>query len=546
VGKTTIARILSKCLNCETGVSSEPCGVCATCREIDEGRFVDLIEVDAASRTKVEDTRELLDNVQYAPTRGRYKVYLIDEVHMLSGHSFNALLKTLEEPPPHVKFLLATTDPQKLPVTILSRCLQFALKPMSPERVVGHLQHVLEQEMVSFEERALWELGRAANGSMRDALSLTDQAVAFGNGRLTEAEVRTMLGSIDRDLVFRVLEALNSGDAGAVLAVVAQLAEQSVDFAGALGELISTLHRLAVAQHLPDAIDNALGDQERLLALASGISAEDVQLYYQIGLHGRRDLPLAADPRSGFEMTLLRMLSFRPLPTRPQVQGQGRPAGVTAGARPGPASAPRSPQPMAQASGPVVANAPARNIAPQLTPVTPVPKAAPVPAVAAETRPSNVLAFKPQELRQPEPVPSPAPAPKPEALIPGQWTAEAWEAWVAASGLVGGALNLARHSVLVARGDNAFELHLSPRHDMLGSAAPLQQLEVRLAQQLPGAHLHIKLQEPGFETPIQIIARRKAERLRQAETALLGDSHVQALVREFGAQMITDSITPLD
>jgi DNA polymerase-3 subunit gamma/tau len=545
VGKTTIARILSKCLNCETGVSSEPCGVCATCREIDEGRFVDLIEVDAASRTKVEDTRELLDNVQYAPTRGRFKVYLIDEVHMLSGHSFNALLKTLEEPPPHVKFLLATTDPQKLPVTILSRCLQFALKAMSPERVVGHLKHVLEQEMVGFEERALWELGRGASGSMRDALSLTDQAIAFGNGKLTEAEVRSMLGSIDRDLVFRVLEALNTGDARAILGVVADLAEQSVDFAGALGELISTLHRLAVAQHLPDAIDNALGDQERLRALAGSISSEDVQLYYQIGLHGRRDLPLAADPRSGFEMTLLRMLSFRPLPGRPQVAGQGRPAAAAAAPRQAP-PAPRPSAPMAQAAVPSAAPAAARNLAPQVSApaVAPRPVPAPAPAVAAEARPSNVVAFKPQEQRQPEP--EPAPPAKPVAQIPGQWTADAWEAWVAASGLVGGALNLARHSMLVARGDTVFELELSPKHDMLGSAGPLQLLEARLAEQLPGARVTVKLVEPSADTPSQIIARRKAERLRQAEASLLGDSHVQALVREFGAQLIADSITPLD
>jgi len=291
VGKTTIARILARCLNCETGVSSEPCGVCGSCREIDEGRFVDLIEVDAASRTKVEDTRELLENVQYAPTRGRYKVYLIDEVHMLSNSSFNALLKTLEEPPPHVKFLLATTDPQKLPVTVLSRCLQFALKAMAPERVVEHLAAVLQKELVDFEEAALWELGRAADGSMRDALSLTDQAIAFGNGKLTTAEVRSMLGSIDRDLVFRVLEAVNSGDAAAVLDVCARLAEQSADFAGALAELVSVLHRVALAQMLPDAVDNALGDRERVLAVAGAMTAEDTQLYYQIALHGRRDLP---------------------------------------------------------------------------------------------------------------------------------------------------------------------------------------------------------------------------------------------------------------
>ncbi|WP_349569725.1 DNA polymerase III subunit gamma/tau [Azotobacter salinestris] len=312
VGKTTIARIIAKCLNCETGISSIPCGQCSVCREIDEGRFVDLIEVDAASRTKVEDTRELLDNVQYAPTRGRFKVYLIDEVHMLSSHSFNALLKTLEEPPPHVKFLLATTDPQKLPVTILSRCLQFALKSMPPERVVEHLTHVLGAEGIPFELDALWLLGRAADGSMRDAMSLTDQAIAFGEGRVLAADVRAMLGTLDHGQVYGVLQALLEGDARAMLEAVRQLAEQGPDWSGVLAELLNVLHRVALAQALPEAVDNGQGDRERVLALAQALPAEDVQFYYQMGLIGRRDLPLAPDPRGGFEMVLLRMLAFRP------------------------------------------------------------------------------------------------------------------------------------------------------------------------------------------------------------------------------------------
>ncbi len=322
VGKTTIARILAKCLNCETGVSSEPCGQCPSCVEINEGRFVDLIEVDAASRTKVEDTRELLENVQYAPTRGRYKVYLIDEVHMLSSHSFNALLKTLEEPPPHVKFLLATTDPQKLPVTILSRCLQFHLKNMDPERIVGHLKHVLEQEMVPFEEAALWQLGRAADGSMRDAMSLTDQAIAFGAGKVADTDVRAMLGTIDQNLVYQVLDALVSADASTVLTAVDQLAQHAPDYGGALAELLSALHRIAIAQALPEAVDNSRGDREKLLQLAQQLAAEDVQLFYQTALLGRRDLPMSPEPRAGFEMVLLRMLAFRPqgvhsVPTQP-------------------------------------------------------------------------------------------------------------------------------------------------------------------------------------------------------------------------------------
>ncbi|AMO56345.1 DNA polymerase III subunit gamma/tau [Endozoicomonas montiporae] len=316
VGKTTIARILAKCLNCEEGVSSTPCGQCAACHEIDDGRFVDLIEVDAASRTKVEDTRELLDNVQYAPTRGRYKVYLIDEVHMLSAHSFNALLKTLEEPPPHVKFLLATTDPQKLPITILSRCLQFGLKNMTPERIVGHLENVLGSEHIPYETSALWQLARAADGSMRDSLSLTDQAIAFGNGRVSEAEVSSMLGTIDQGQVMKMVRALSTADAGSILKAVAELSEHSPDYMAVLNDMLSVLHRIAIAQAVPDAVDNSQGDREQVLQLAGGMRAEDVQLYYQIGLVGKRDLPLAPEPRSGFEMALLRMLAFRPEPVR--------------------------------------------------------------------------------------------------------------------------------------------------------------------------------------------------------------------------------------
>ncbi|MDA7087854.1 DNA polymerase III subunit gamma/tau [Pseudomonas sp. SA3-5] len=339
VGKTTIARIIAKCLNCETGISSTPCGVCSICKEIDEGRFVDLIEVDAASRTKVEDTRELLDNVQYSPSRGRFKVYLIDEVHMLSSHSFNALLKTLEEPPPHVKFLLATTDPQKLPMTILSRCLQFSLKNMPPERVVEHLTHVLGAENIPFEEDALWLLGRAADGSMRDAMSLTDQAIAFGEGKVLAADVRAMLGTLDHGQVYGVLHALLEGDARGLIDAVRHLAEQGPDWNGVLAEILNVLHRVAIAQALPDAVDNGQGDRDRVLALAEVLPAEDVQFYYQMGLIGRRDLPLAPDPRSGFEMVLLRMLAFRPADSGDGPRVALKPLGIsqaTADPRPNP------------------------------------------------------------------------------------------------------------------------------------------------------------------------------------------------------------------
>ncbi len=312
VGKTTIARIFAKSLNCEEGVSSRPCGKCSACEEINEGRFVDLIEVDAASRTKVEDTRELLENVQYAPTRGRYKVYLIDEVHMLSQHSFNALLKTLEEPPPHVKFLLATTDPQKLLVTILSRCLQFNLKSLTIQQITSQIETILKQENVDYEDAAVRQLAFSAAGSMRDALSLLDQAIAFGNGSVHEAEVRSMLGTIDRDVVYRLLTALSQGDAVLLMEEIDKADSFAPDYSTLLADIVSVLQRVAVAQMLPNAVDDSHGDREAVLALADALSPEDVQLYYQIALLGRRDLPLSPEPRGGFEMVMLRMLAFRP------------------------------------------------------------------------------------------------------------------------------------------------------------------------------------------------------------------------------------------
>jgi DNA polymerase-3 subunit gamma/tau len=314
VGKTTVARILAKSLNCETnGVSSNPCGVCAACKEIDEGRFVDLIEVDAASRTKVDDTRDMLDNVQYAPTRGRYKVYLIDEVHMLSNHSFNALLKTLEEPPPHVKFLLATTDPQKLPVTVLSRCLQFSLKRLPATLIGERLKFIATAENLAFEPAAIALLSRAAEGSMRDALSLLDQLIAFGGGAVNEANARSMLGTIDRGHVGRLVEAVSRGDGAALLAEVRELDRNAPDYDRALVDLATLLQRVAIVQIVPEAApQDEEFDAALLTQLAQAISPEDAQLYYQIALAGRRDLNMAPEPRIGFEMTLLRMLAFRP------------------------------------------------------------------------------------------------------------------------------------------------------------------------------------------------------------------------------------------
>ena len=312
VGKTTIARILSKCLNCEAGVSSVPCGECSSCNEISEGRFIDLIEVDAASRTGVDDMRELLDNVQYAPSRGRYKIYLIDEVHMLSKSSFAALLKTLEEPPPHVKFLFATTDPQKLPITVLSRCLQFNLKNLSAERITEHLQFVLGEEQVPFEDAALWSLARAADGSMRDALSLTDQAIGHGGGQVNEGEVSAMLGTIERSFVVDICQALISGSGTELLAAIGRMAEQAPDYDAALTDILSVWHQVAIVQTVPEALDKGVSNYSELLALAAAVSREDTQLFYQICLLGRKDLQLSPDAKSGFEMVMLRALAFRP------------------------------------------------------------------------------------------------------------------------------------------------------------------------------------------------------------------------------------------
>jgi DNA polymerase-3 subunit gamma/tau len=341
VGKTTIARILAKSLNCERGVSSKPCGECGACREIDEGRFVDLIEVDAASRTKVDDTRELLDNVQYAPTRGRYKVYLIDEVHMLSGHSFNALLKTLEEPPPHVKFLLATTDPQKLPVTVLSRCLQFNLKRLPAPLIAGRLQHILQAEGVAAEPAAIGLLARAADGSLRDALSLLDQILAFGAGRVTEQDTRAMLGTVDRQQVVGVIERLAAHDARGLLDSIAAIDEFAPDYGQLLDEMAVVLQKIALRQVVAGLPDDEVYATEMLQRLAAAMAAEDLQLYYQIAILGRRDLPLAPDPRIGVEMTLLRMLAFQPQGPAGRQQAvagaERKPAVVPAG---GPAAIP--------------------------------------------------------------------------------------------------------------------------------------------------------------------------------------------------------------
>ncbi len=490
VGKTTVARIFAKSLNCETGVTSNPCGECSACREIDEGRFIDLIEVDAASRTKVEDTRELLENVQYAPTRGRFKVYLIDEVHMLSTHSFNALLKTLEEPPPHVKFLLATTDPQKLPVTILSRCLQFNLKRMSPEMIVGHLEHVLSEEGVKFDQAALAMIAAGADGSMRDALSLLDQAIAYGGGKLVEDEVRAMLGTIDRSYVFRLLQGLADNDAMSVLETINGLAMQGVDFSAVLAELVSQLHKVALTQIAPQAIEGT-ADQETLASLAQKISPEDLQLYYQIGLIGRRDLPFAPELRSGFEMVLLRMLAFRPDSAVGQLVGKSAaPAGKTT----------TTPQRVAAT---MASSAPA-----------PVERSATV-----ESQP-----VKP--------------------VNPGS---SKWHDVVEQLGLKGMAYQLAANSNMLGREGNVIRLALSPQHASLRSKAMEQRLQDAL-NKFYGEQIKLEFVSgvDAQQTPAGIQQKKAEDRQQAAVDEINTDPNVQRIREVFDAQVVTDSVRPVE
>ncbi len=506
VGKTTIARILAKSLNCETGVTSQPCGNCPTCHEVDQGRFVDLIEVDAASRTKVDDTRELLDNVQYAPTRGRYKVYLIDEVHMLSGHSFNALLKTLEEPPPHVKFLLATTDPQKLPVTILSRCLQFNLKRLTPELITRQLEQILSAEGLSFEPATLPLLARAADGSMRDALSLLDQAIAYGGGRLAEKEVRDMLGSIDQDVVPRILAALAAGSGDALLAVTADLAQHSADGDAVLKELLLALHRIALAQLAPATA--AISDADYIDTYAQALLPEDVQLFYQIGLTGRRDLSLAPDPLTGLEMTLLRMLAFRPA---------------------GAATDPRE-LPTAKA----------------------LPKAASMRTTSVEVRepvmppPIRPAAISTEPAATKKPVaaePTSAAPPQTTAGEPGN--AAAWATVVAQLPLTGLARELANNTTLDRETDGILALTLDEAFAHLNSkeraALFKQALERYYGRPL---ELQIRLGKPQSASPAQERQREQDERQRAAVEAIAADPTVRALQEQFNARVNTGSIRP--
>lgn len=502
VGKTTLARILAKCLNCEQGVAATPCGECNTCKAIDEGRFVDLIEVDAASRTKVDDTRELLDNVQYAPTYGRFKVYLVDEVHMLSRHSFNALLKTLEEPPPHVKFLLATTDPQRVPVTVLSRCLQFNLKRLDAESIAGQLTRILEAEGVEAEEAGIQRIARAADGSLRDGLSLLDQAIAFGGGRLSDEDVRAMLGSIERRHVVTILEALAGDDGRALMDVVADITESGHDHAGVLEELMAFLHRVAVAQAVPDLAGEA-SDESEVSRFARDMTPEDVQLFYQIGLTGRRDLPLAPDPRTGLEMTLLRMLAFRPA-------GAGEAAPAPSGER---------------ASG----QAPARKAS------------APV-STSAGPSPSDNGAARPEPAAAPEP-PGP-PAPAADSRNGG---GSDWEGRIQSLRLKGAARELAAHCAFGAREGRNVKLLLPQAHAHLRGERPETKLREALSQYYDqDLRLVIELTESPLDTPAGRRRKREDARQQAAEQAVDEDPTVQALRDRMGAEVLPDSIQPTD
>jgi DNA polymerase-3 subunit gamma/tau len=481
IGKTTVARLLAKALNCETGIVAEPCGTCAACTAIDEGRFVDLIEVDAASRTRVDDTRELLDNVQYAPTRGRFKVYLIDEVHMLSTHSFNALLKTLEEPPPHVKFLLATTDPQKLPVTVLSRCLQFNLKRFTAGQIQSQLEKICGAEGIAFDTAGIKAIARAADGSMRDALSLLDQSVAFGAGKVEGSMVTAMLGSIDRTHVLGMMDALARQDGSALLAEVDRLDERAPDYGAVLDELLEALQRVAVLQLVGARAEDE--DYAAVVPFVAALSPEDVQLYYQIALNGRRDLPACRDPRIGFEMTLLRMLAFRP-------------ASADAAVAPAVRAAPAGPAPVVAA----------------------VPQA---PATGA---------------------PSARPA-APAADASGAASASDWADMLQKLDLRGPARQLADSCDLQSNRGGAWQLVIPPDKEHLNTQQLRTRLESALREQFGrDLRLSIGVGKPSRATPSELRRANENARMREARETIEADSNVKALQEAFDATVEPDSI----
>ncbi|MDP3877657.1 MAG: DNA polymerase III subunit gamma/tau [Methylobacter sp.] len=497
VGKTTIARILAKAINCENLQDFNPCGVCSVCRDLDEGRFLDLIEVDAASRTKVEDTRDLLDNVQYAPNHGRYKVYLIDEVHMLSGHSFNALLKTLEEPPPHVKFLLATTDPHKIPVTVLSRCLQFNLKRLLPSQIFTQMEFILQQEHIEAEPAALKLLARAADGSMRDGLSLLDQAIVYGNGKVCAEEVNAMLGTVAQQPVDDLLTALAEGDAPAILGTINELANLTPDFSDVLQQILQVLHRIALLQQIPSAIDHDF-DVDMIAALAAKFSPEDVQLYYQIGLVGQRDLDLAPDPRSGFEMVMLRMLTFRPVATT-------------------------------------------------AAPVKPVQLRQPVNKPQPASYQSQPASHQPQPVDNTEVTTQPAifAEKKPPETVAQQYDST-WMEMVATMKISGLTRELAHNCVLESIDDTTCTLILDPGHKQLRSSRTEANLQKALqAYRNAPLKLVINAEKTTTATPAVQLTKAREDKQQAAVDAINADENVLALKEHLGARIMPGTIEPI-
>ncbi len=525
VGKTTLARILAKSLNCETGISASPCGVCTTCMEIDKGRFIDLIEVDAASNTQVDAMRDLLDGAQYAPTAGRFKVYIIDEVHMLSKSAFNAMLKTLEEPPAHVKFILATTDPQKVPVTVLSRCLQFNLRQMAGTSIIGHLQNILGQENIPYEATALHLIARAADGSMRDALSLTDQAIAYGGQTVNESEVRAMLGAIDQSYLYQLLNALLANDGASLIAQAKIMEGRSLSFEAALNDLAQLLHQVAMAQTVPDSVADDLPEREALLGLAQKIQPETLQLYYQIALLGRRDIGLAPDEFAGFTMSLLRMLAFTPNGNGAQSDGNTQKAQTRqASASLASALKPQTSIPVAQISVPEVIQ---KNIAQQ--------------TVLAEYATDNAML----EQTQTRPASTELAAENNDAKTSagiqfnGNWRGLLEELKL---GLV---RTLAQHCELVSYDENSISLSVPEAQKHLLLPNYQEKLGAAISQYFDKKiKLQFSIGGTG-NTPAKQISQEKAHAQANAESAIEEDSFVQSLITDFGAQIIPNSIKPI-
>ncbi len=546
VGKTTISRILAKSLNCEQGVTATPCGVCAACTEIDSGRFVDYVEMDAASNRGVDDMAALLEKAAYAPSRGRYKVYMIDEVHMLTGHAFNAMLKTLEEPPEHMKFILATTDPQKIPVTVLSRCLQFNLKQMPLSHIVSHLTHLLEEEQVSFEVGALRHIAKGANGSMRDALSLLDQAIAHGAGKVEEAGVRDMLGTVGEDHLYGLLDALQTQDISRLVAVADEMEGRSLSFESALQEFATLLHRVALVQFAPQAIGDNF-ERDRLAAYAAAFSPEFLQLAYQIVIHGRDELALAPDEYTGFTMSLLRLHAFRP-DASGSVAAPGRPAVAGVASAPAPAvhAAPVSPTTQAAAVAPV-RPAPAAPVA--------APAAAPVavsrPVTPADDGPPELNPPPPEEFTQTAATLAEAPAPVPEDAPAAQHARLSenldWQAAIAGCGVGGMVRELALQCEVLSVSGNRLRLRLPPeqRH-LVAMPANVGKLQEALSQYFSeDVHVHVDIGEVTSQTPAQRNAEIRQAQQAEAVASMETDPFVQELIERCDATLVESSVKPL-